>query len=296
MMRLLHWVLAPRSDLPPTFPKEWGAPPDEKMLQSLGVANAQFSALYSDIGAEFYRACGLDTTSCNGWHVTGAIETSWVLNPKTGAPALPQSDAMVSEYDVKHLTAEEVLALYDHDARWMRDDLSRPSAAGSDASQTHFTFLPDKGVGAFNISRTMQFKPDLQPFMPLSRWGVAILPPPTSSLADAIATLCGGSNPGTVTTLPFISWTFDTGRKVKTLVVTRARADERTFPILLEEMKRLAREEKVERIDFWYLDPQLRGIAEAKGWKTADRADHLSAVKWYGVEREEELEWVYNEK
>ena len=42
MMRLLHWVLAPRTvpALPRTFPREWGAPPDAATLAALGVAEA----------------------------------------------------------------------------------------------------------------------------------------------------------------------------------------------------------------------------------------------------------------
>ncbi len=302
MMRLLHWVLAPRSALPPTFPKEWGTPPDEEMLQSVGVGNAQFSVLYSDVGGEFYRSCGPDATSRNGWVVTGARETSWTLD--TGADPLspPRSDptAAASKYNVKHLTQEEVIALYNYDASWIRDDLSRPSATGSDPSQatgpTQFTFLPHKGVGGFNISRTMQFTPDLQPFMPTTRWGVAILPQSISTLDDALASVGRGSETGAVTGFPFISWTFDAARKEKTLVATRLRADKRTFPILLDELKAVAREEKVRKIEFWYLNPQLRSLAEVHGWKTVNREDHLSAVKWYGDESEEELEWVYNEK
>ncbi|PIL27593.1 hypothetical protein GSI_10744 [Ganoderma sinense ZZ0214-1] len=301
MMRLLHWVLARRSALPPTFPKEWGTPPDQKMLQSAGVANAQFSVLYSDIGSEFYRSSGLDALSHNGWCVAGSTETSWTFDTEASPSSPPQSsDATTPSHNVKHLTQDEVTALYDYDADWIRDDLSRPSATGSDASQalraTRFTFLPHKGVGGFNISRTVQFAPDLQPLMPLSRWGVVVLPQSVSTLPDALASYGPDFEAKAAKALSFVSWTFDTGRKQKTLVVTRLRADEDTFPLLLEEMKAVAREEKVRKIGFWYLHPQLRSIAEAKGWKTAEREDHLSAVKWYGDEREEELEWVYNEK
>ncbi|KAI1798122.1 hypothetical protein LXA43DRAFT_9929 [Ganoderma leucocontextum] len=296
MMRLLHWVLAPRSALPPTFPKEWGAPPDEKLIQFAGVANAQFSVLYSDIGSEFYRSCGLDATSRNGWYVTGAKETSWTLDPEADPPSPPRSDGAPSNYNLKHLKEEEVFALYDYDAHWMRDDFTRPSATDANVSQApeppRFTFLPHKGVGAFVISRTVQFTPDLQPFMPTSRWGVAILPQSVSSLTDALASLGRGSESRG---LSFISWTFE-GRKAKTVVVTRLRADEHTFPILLEEIKAVAREDNARKIEFWYLHPQLRCIAEAKGWKTVAREDHLSAVKWYGDESEEDLEWLYNEK
>ena len=58
MTRLLHWALRPRSrhDAFPT--SQWGAPPDAGTLKKLGLANAALSVLYSDVGPEFYRACG----------------------------------------------------------------------------------------------------------------------------------------------------------------------------------------------------------------------------------------------
>ena len=56
MMRLVHWLLRPRSPtVDATFPVEWGAPPDTSMLQKLGMANATFSVLYSDVGRDFYQ-------------------------------------------------------------------------------------------------------------------------------------------------------------------------------------------------------------------------------------------------
>ncbi|TBU41719.1 hypothetical protein BD309DRAFT_964638 [Dichomitus squalens] len=293
MMRLLHWVLAPRSALSSTFPEEWGVPPDEKILESAGVGNAQFSVLYSDIGSDFYRSCGLDATSRNGWYVTGAKETSWHMNPEAdlASHVHVESEATESNVNLRRLTVDEVIKLYSHDTNWIKDDLSRPpcAASASDARQrrTRFTFLPNKGVGAFAIIRCMTLTPDLQPSLPSSQWASVIFPPSTSDLAHALAT---------ESVLPFISWTFDSVRDARIVVVTRLRADEHTFPILLEEIKAVARQEKAAKIEFWYLQPELRVIAEGKGWRTTGREEHLSAVKWYGDEEEDELDWVYNEK
>ncbi|RPD65611.1 hypothetical protein L226DRAFT_479727 [Lentinus tigrinus ALCF2SS1-7] len=277
MMRLLHWVLASRSALPPTFPREWGAPPDVELLRSLGVANAQFSVLYSDVGRDFYRSCGTDPMSHNGWMITGAIQTFWELD------ASEAITARKPDINIVRLSESDVVALYDHDARWMKEDLARHAMPG----RTQFTFLPDRGVGAFNVRRTMDFTPDLQPVLPSKQWGAFILPDGARTLVDALEQ----SRP-----LPFVSWTLDLKTSPRTLVVSRLRADEKTLPVLLEELLAAARDEKVEKVEFWYMRPELRALAESKGWKTEERIEHLPAVKWYGDEKEEEIEWVYNEK
>ncbi|KAI0764876.1 hypothetical protein C8Q74DRAFT_1318431 [Fomes fomentarius] len=336
MMRLLHWVLAPRSALqgPPnissstrsstalTFPAEWGTPPDIALsLESLG--NAHFSVLYSDVGREFYRSCGTDAVSRNGWVVTGATETSWILSRTQTGCATPEPPAAEPveeplakrDAELTRLTESDVLTLYTHDARWIKDDLAAQaraqppelrSASGVTvpAGRTLFSFLPDKGVGAFVIRRTINFTTegldsDKQPVLPSAQWGLALLPGGARTLADALDYKFG-SGEGAAQPLqqfPFVTWTLDVrGSSPRTLVVARLRADERTLPVLLDELLVVAREEKLDKVEVWYLRPELRAVAEARGWTTKEREEHLSAVKWYGDEDEDKLDWVYNEK
>lgn len=306
-MRLLHWVLAPRTApaLPRTFPREWGAPPDAATLAALGVANAGFSVLYSDVGRAFYRACGPEPLSLspggvgNGWHVVGAQSTFWNLcdpnsEPEAEAEAfaekkLDRGEGAVPSLRIARLSEPDLAALYDHDARWMRDDLVRDRETRP--GRTQFTFLPNGGVGVFVVRRTMDFtpEPDLRPVLPSAQWGAVILPDGAQSLADAVARQ--SSDP-----VSFVTWTLDLRTSPRTLVVARLRADEDTLPVLLDELLAVAREEKVDKVEFWYMRPELRALAESKGWKTQERTEHLPAVKWYGPEKEEELDWVYNEK
>lgn len=323
MMRLLHWVLAPRSALqgPPssssstalTFPAEWGTPPDIALLESrvgVAVANAQFSVLYSDVGREFYRTCGTDAVSRNGWFVTGATETSWILGPSTASatPELPAADLELAfakrDADLTRLTESDVLTLYTHDARWIKDDLAAQARAQAPelrsgvtvpSGRTLFSFLPDKGVGAFVVRRTMNFTKglDKQPVLPSAQWGLALLPGGARTLTYALAIDQGAAQPSK---FPFVTWTLDVRGSPRTLVVARLRADERTLPVLLDELLVVAREEKLDKVEFWNLRPELRAVAEARGWTTKEREEHLSAVKWYGDEDEDKLDWVYNEK
>ncbi|RDX54608.1 hypothetical protein OH76DRAFT_1397971 [Lentinus brumalis] len=277
MLRLLHWVLAPRSALPSTFPSEWGAPPDIEMLKSVGVANAQFSVLYSDVGRDFYDWCGTDPTSRDGWVVCGATDTFWKLD------ASDPIAAKKTDVRFARLSVSDLAALYEHDARWIKEDLVHYARPG----RTQFTFLPDRGVGMFVVRRTMDFTPDLQPVLPSKQWGAVILPGGAQSFTDALAQ---------PTPLSFVTWTLDLKTSPRTLVVSRLRADESTLPALLDELLLAAREEQVEKVEFWYMRPELRALAESKGWKTEERVEHLSAMKWYGDEQQDELEWVYNEK
>lgn len=323
MMRLLHWVLAPRSALqgPPssssstalTFPAEWGTPPDIALLESrvgVAVANAQFSVLYSDVGREFYRTCGTDAVSRNGWFVTGATETSWILGPSTASatPELPAANLELAiakrDADLTRLTESDVLTLYTHDARWIKDDLAAQARAQPPelrsgvtvpSGRTLFSFLPDKGVGAFVVRRTMNFTKglDKQPVLPSAQWGLALLPGGARTLTYALAIDQGAAQPSK---FPFVTWTLDVRGSPRTLVVARLRADERTLPVLLDELLVVAREEKLDKVEFWNLRPELRAVAEARGWTTKEREEHLSAVKWYGDEDEDKLDWVYNEK
>ncbi|OSD08107.1 hypothetical protein PYCCODRAFT_386283 [Trametes coccinea BRFM310] len=290
MMRLVHWVLAPRSALPAEFPAEWGAPPDIDVLRVLGVANAQFSVLYSDVGHAFYQGCGPTPSGNDGWVVKGALETSRMLDassaddpgaPSAAAPPPPPG------LNLQRLAEEDVLALYARDATWIKDDLSHFAGA---TSRTLFSFLPDGGVGAFVMRRVMDFAPGLRPVRPTVQWGLALLPQGARDLQDALRRRPDAGP------LPFVTWTLDIRTSPRTLVVARLRADERTFPVLLERLLAAAREARVEKVEFWYLRPELRAVAEARGWATKERAEHLSAVRWYGEEKDDELEWVYNEK
>ncbi|KAI0711175.1 hypothetical protein C8T65DRAFT_829492 [Cerioporus squamosus] len=256
MLRLLHWVLAPRSALPSTFPPEWGTPPDIEMLKSSGspTPSSPFS---------------IATWGATSWNLD-ASDSDVVAAKKPGAR-------------VVRLSESDVAALYEHDARWVKEDLVRYARPG----RTQFTFLPNKGVGLFVVRRTMDFTPDLQPVLPSEQWGAAILPDGAQTLTDALAQ---------PSPLSFVTWTLDLKTSPRTLVVSRLRADEDTLPVLLDELLAAARDEKVEKVEFWYMRPELRELAESMGWKTEERVEHLSAVKWYGHERDDELEWLYNEK
>lgn len=277
MMRLLHWVLAPRSALPP-FPEAWGAPPD--VPAELGVQNAQFSVLYSDVGKEFYRACGPTAEPGYGWLTRGAIESSWyAAKAPAGAPSGSTAPHIwLSEDDAKHV--------WSLDVPLMNTDLAKAAAS---TSHVAFSFLPHKGVGAFVVRRTMLFKEDRSHVLPFDTWGVLLLPNSVVGMDDAFA------DPDKQPT--YATWTLDSlHESERLLVVTRLRASKETLLAVLKLVVQFARRENISKIEIWGLEEELQAAAREVGWETVDRTEHFSAFKWYGKENEDDLLWMFNEK
>lgn len=282
MMRLLHWVLAPRSALPSPFPAAWGIPPG---LPSGYGGDAQFSVLYSDIGKIFYRACGPDGKE-TGWLERDSIAT--VLRVSDG---LLEQDAEEAQQGARwtSLTESDVKLLYEREALRMKAQLAERAATELDPDSVLFTFLPDEGVGLFQIQRVMTFGEDLQPLLPTSTWGTVLLPKESSTLAEALTGQ--GDEP-----LVFATWTLGLFTTPRTMVVTRISAERDTLVQVLRIIAAAAKREKVEKVEIWGLAEELRSVAEEVGWTTIERPEHLSAFKWYGPEEEEKVKWMFNEK
>ncbi|CCM04741.1 uncharacterized protein FIBRA_06930 [Fibroporia radiculosa] len=136
MMRLLHWVLAPWSTLPP-FPKAWGAPP------AVAHGNAQLSILYSDIGPNFYYTCGPDGNGTPGWVECESVETSLVLSSERMRENV--SAPHKSSHSWMWLGEDDMKYVWEQDVEWMKADLA---ASASSTSRLQVAFLTDKGVGA----------------------------------------------------------------------------------------------------------------------------------------------------
>ncbi|EMD31881.1 hypothetical protein CERSUDRAFT_162318 [Gelatoporia subvermispora B] len=281
MMRLLHWVLAPRESLP-EFPAAWGAPPDVSHVN--GANTAQFSVLYSDIGKDFYRECGPSQKSGQGWHVNGAIQTSLLLSPSDMKHDVTSTSYSRSSWF--RLQEDDVKRIWDYDSKLMQADLVHRAAT---TNRTVFSFLPTCGVGAFMIQRTMTFKDSTVPVLPTDTWGVVLLPSDTVELRDVLVE----SN---VTSLTYATWTLDVRAPPHTLVVTRLRATPETLPALLDQIVKAGRKERVERLEIWALAEDLQAVADQLEWTTEAREEHLSAFKWYGPEPEGNVEWLFNEK
>ena len=116
MMRLLHWVLAPRSVLPTEFPAGWGSPPNP--VDGYG-GDAQFSVLYSDIGRTFYRNCGPDGGQ-SGWLERGSIATVF----EVGSVQPLQTGLHDTRWTL--LKEDDVKSLYDHEPPRMKAELMEP--------------------------------------------------------------------------------------------------------------------------------------------------------------------------
>ena len=251
MMGLLHWVLAPHASLP-SFPPNWGKPPPEVV----GLNNAAFSALYSDIG-DFYLHAGPDGSS-DGWVIRDPMSTIW---------SVPE-EPLEAVADVKWLDEDELHDLWVSDTEMIFNDLKT-----SDSNKILVSYLPDNGVANFLVRRTLYFLPGLTYKKP-TKWGAV--------LQDHEAT--------------FTTWTLDVSPPPPTLIVTRLRATPETFPRLLAATLMAAKENNMKKIEIWNLPKELADLAQNLGGVTETRSEHLNAIKWYGPEKNEEVEWLNNEK
>lgn len=270
MMKLLHWVLAPRHTLPKKFPPLWGSPP--KAPEWAG--NAQFSVLYSDIGPRFYFHCGPDGGK-TGWKVTGATHTIWDVASIQGvAQTFSQPNL-----EWLWLSTEQCITLWASDLPLVHRDLQNIASKVALA----FAFQPSDGTSIWNVYKTMCFTHELKPYLPSDTWGVLLTRGATS-----------GTEPPT-----FATWIYDFRSNPRTLIVTRLRVTKSMFKPLFAKIHETALRQQIGRIEMWDLsDEFVAGPCSMRetGGQTLPRQDHLPAVKWYGDVDETKLDWMYNER
>jgi LYC1 GNAT-like C-terminal domain len=263
MMRLLNHLMAPSESLP-AFPKEWGAPPPR--IPGIG-GDAHLSILYSYVG-DFYKACG-PAPDISGWHIHGAVSTIWKLKPEDPIRI------NVPDESFYLLSEERCYSLWESDAAYIREHMSKPT----ESPCTRFTFLPNNGLAAFLIHRTLAETP-LLPKHPLGYWGVAVKTQDQESLPSAYAT-----------------WTLDVALNVPpSLIVTRLRATRESLPALVKGMLGWAQQVGANAVEIWNLDTTLVDVAASLGGSTSRREDNFPAMVWYGPEQSNEIEWIFNEK
>ncbi|KAG6919530.1 hypothetical protein DXG01_005120 [Tephrocybe rancida] len=253
MMRLLHWVIADASLLPAVFPDVWGAPP----ARVTHAGDGRFSVLWSDVGAEFYQRCG-PTKDQDGWIVRDPVSTTWDVSQEGLSPEATNSDWT-------SLDEAGVSKLWEDDANNIASTLSVP-----DTFKASFSFLPHKGVAAFQHWRNMDvLQRHVSPR--IQHWGII-------ANSDTFAT-----------------WTFEVKSRPKTLLITRLKSCPEDFDKLFLKAMSTARIHGMEKIEVYNLPPNLQSASTRLGGVTVERKEHLSAFKWYGMQAPSEVAWVLNE-
>ncbi|KAG5643102.1 hypothetical protein DXG03_001566 [Asterophora parasitica] len=260
MMRLLHWVISDEKFLPKDFPEAWGTPPSRVAR----AGDGWFSALWSDVGPEFYKRCG-PTFDQEGWVVRDAVSTIWDVPHES-----PNSDDEAAP-GWTWLDEAEVLALWEKDADHIASNLNLP-----DNFQASFVFLPNKGVAAFQHRRNQHFLDQLVPRN--EHWGIKAEPSTSEALPSTFAT-----------------WTLDArGPGPKTLLITRVGSRPEDFGKLFEQVAKAARRQGMEKIEIYNLPEYLQSVVGLG--MTSPRDEHLSAFKWYGEEKPSQVAWLLNER
>jgi hypothetical protein len=258
MMRLLHWVIASRANLP-KFPEAWGAPPDQVTEASEGL----FSCLYSDVGEDFYHSAGPGGKE-GGWETRGAVSTIWDVGAEEG-----DDDGWT------WLTQEQLNGLWDRDAVRINNELANMLTSDASYEVKHpaafVTYLPTNGVCGFHIPRSTYAS---NVSMAGGFWGIQSL-----------------NDPGT-----YAGWSVDLKPPPPTLIITRLCASEETFPGLIAKITQAARRSGIGKVEVWKLREGLRDVAERTGGRTVIRNEHLPQIVWYGPGATGNIEWAYNEK
>ena len=135
------------------------------------------------------------------------------------------------------------------------------------------TYLPDEGVGSFNIFRSM-FAVD--GIVSMDFWGIE-----------------REGNPDQPT---YATWTVDTIPLPPVLVITRLSATEADFPGLVKKIQEISRKNGIRKMEAWNIPSYLLGAVEKTGGKTFARKKRLPSIKWYGGGETADIEWVFNEK
>ena len=255
MMRLLHYILTDSQNLPP-FPTEWGAPPQIPE----GFGNAIASALYSDVGP-FYSACSPSTSSVptqQSWNIKDPRGTIWDVPSDIPRDVDEHVEWVDTETTLNSLWLEDEAAIHKELANGVKDKIL-------------FSFLPARGITAFQHRRSMFYAPAESDNV---KWGVRLRG------TDAQP-------------LQFATWTIDPDHTPPTnLIITRLRSDVTSFPKLLHAIFKFASDKRLKKVEVWNLDTHLAGVATELGGLTELRSVHLSALAWYGPG---EVEWRHNE-
>lgn len=252
-MHLLHWVLAPSESLGSAFPAEWGAPPSVPP----GFGSGVVSVLYSDIGEQFYKACG-PAPGVDGWSLAPHVLTTWDLSTilkSAGQEAQGENGWTL-------LASPDVDEVVTRDSELIIEETSR---AG-------FTFLPRKGLVDYQQKRAEWF------------------------MDEALKCYWGAESDTKAQDRPLALWTFEfLPQAPKTLLITRLRCPKERLATLIMQAAKYAKDFDVERIQVWNMPEELRQEAEKMGGESVPADEHLACMKWYG-DGESTVEWLHNEK
>lgn len=265
MLRLLNYVLAPPSRLPP-FPTDvLGAPP--VIPSGYRFGEALFSVLYSDVGGHFYSACGPSPES-PGWDVRDPWSAIW--NVPDDPDDLQRSRSFQwLDYDA--------LDGYVAADRWrvMAEDLPEAAATASSPHLIHITTPPSLAQISFLISRYVLSLPR----------------PPTAMHWGAAHTSPSGET-------SYMTWVPEPHENA-TLLISRLRCDNPTsFKILLSAAFHVARQHGLKHVEVWN-SMDWAGTPRDPlplGGKWVKRSEHLPSLAWYGEEKKDDVIWHLNER
>ncbi|KEP47527.1 hypothetical protein V565_152400 [Rhizoctonia solani 123E] len=237
--------------------------PDPLKAPTVTDHPSSISVLYSAVG-DYYARC-IPSEGESGWTLQKSLVTTWPLS-NVEVPSSKGSSA-----PIELLSESDVTSTLDSDDSLIPADLLELQK--KDPTKTYFTFVPTAPLNAYSII-------------------ISKLSPGALSNPPWGAKISGTSD--------FMTWAYIRHPGLK-LAITRLRASQDSFPVLLNAALQVARDMKCESIEAWNVPEHLAEIARAAGGETAEREVNRSAFKWYGHESSLKVEnadviWALDER
>lgn len=273
-MSTLHYILALPDHLPEWPTEAYGAPP------TTTKSDALYSTLWSDIGDDFYRRCGIG--SRDGWKTVLNETLAWDIK-KRDAPIIDTSGVrFLTDWNADPLLPFALVQAYEH--KRLRQ------AGGGHASETKGTsYILDSANspglvnyylvrGIQNRSLTME-TPGTETygfFIPNSMWAVwfAVFDEVESKYALKI------------TSIGVLSLDEEQSKLESDIA--------RLKSIVLHQAKVIGCDE----ITIWALPERIQTLwlASETSIRVVKRKDHLGAIAWYGSEHAHDVQWEGGEE
>lgn len=258
-----------------------------KMMQLLGEhlaaqqaakdGDAQLSVLYSDIGKNFYAR--------SGWIPHGNVHFA--------IPVVDTQKIFQLPANVQEITDADIPALAKRDEELLRQEVAKPNG-----DKVRVAFLPDVDTWEWQYRREDFMRRHIHGRAPTVRGAVYT---PADKPAARVWALWARTRYGGSEGYPYSNIM----HFLRFVVEDEEAITDDELAEALKGIFAVANKESIEwgctRIDMWNPSERVKKLVNGPltdlkaGWVVRE-SDNIASLKWFGDERDEDIEWVANEK